>query len=153
MKGKTLSIEEKASLMGKDWLPEWEKEAGQKWGDTPDWQQTQDNLSKMSPQDWQTHKARMQEMEESMALLCAKGVSPESEAAMERIEEYRKLCSKHHFEITWAKHVLLARMYTEDERFNAYYEKYCTGLASWIRAGIEANAKRHGVDPAQAEWV
>lgn len=152
MNGKTLSAEEKAALMGKDWLPEWEAEAEQKWGKTTDWKESQANLSQMTKSDWQTHREEMQMVEEKMAALCLSGISPDSDQALALIEEYRKICSKNHFEITHAKHVFLGRMYVADERFKSYYDKYGAGLAQWVCAAIEANAHAHGVDPDQAEW-
>lgn len=152
MQGKKVNIEEKAALMGKDWLPEWEAEAKQKWGETPDWKETQENLAKMTESDWQFYRKEMQTLEEKMAALCSAGIAPASPQALCLIEEYRKVCSRHHFDITHAKHVLLGRMYTEDPRFKDYYEKQSLGLASWLRAGIDANARAHGTDPEQAEW-
>ncbi len=150
--GNELSIEEKAALMGKDWLPEWEDEAKDKWGDTPDWQETQIHLSQMSKDDWQTYRLDIQLLEEKMADLCIGGTPADSEEALQLIEEYRILSSKHHFEITYPKHVLISRLYTEDERFKAYYDKYSPKLAAWIQHGIEANARAHGVDPESAKW-
>lgn len=152
MKGKTLTIEEKAALMGKDWLPEWEAEAKEKWGATDDWKETQSNLSKMTDKDWQAHREAMQAIEEKMSKLHTEGILPDSEQALALIEEYRKICSEHHFEITHSKHVLLGRMYVSDSRFKDYYEKYSTGFAQWVRAAIEANAYVHECDPKSAKW-
>lgn len=151
-KGKTMSIEEKASIMGKDWLPEWETEAQEKWGATSDWKETQANLSNMSNKDWQIYREEMQEIEEKISELCFSGVSPDSNQALLLIEEYRKICSKHHFEITYSKHVLLGRMYVNDLRFKEYYDKYGRNFAQWVCAAIEANALTHGVNPEQAQW-
>lgn len=152
MKNKTLSIEEKAALMGKDWMPEWESEAEQKWGETDDWKETQAHLSKMTDKDWQIHKKNMQTLEEKMCKLCSSGIAPDSDQALSLIEEYRKVCSLYHFDITYSKHVLLSRMYTDDTRFRQYYEKHCVGFAQWLRSGIEANAMAHGVNLEKVQW-
>lgn len=152
MSGKSLSAEEKAALMGKDWMPEWEAEAEQKWGQTSDWKETQSNLSQMTKNDWQAYQEETQRIEEKMAELCSSGTSPESDQALALIEEYRKICSKNHFEITHAKHVILGRMYLADGRFKSHYDKYAAGLAQWVCDAIAANARAHGIDPDQAEW-
>lgn len=152
MKGKTISIAEKAAIMGKDWLPEWEAEAEQKWGETNDWKQTQLNLAKITAKDWQAHRQEMQAIEKKISELHAAGVCPNTDQSLSLIEEYRKVCSKYHFEITHAKHVLLGKMYINDSRFKDYYEQYGIGFASWIYAAIEANARAHGTDPNNAKW-
>lgn len=152
MKGKAWSIEDKANLMGKDWLPEWEAEAQSKWGDTEDWKETQSNLSKMSQQDWRIYRAETQRLEEKMSTLCREGIAPDSDLARTLIEEYRKNCSQYHFEITHAKHVLLGKLYTEDPRFNQYYEKLAPGFAKWVRDAIESNAQKHGIDLERVQW-
>ncbi|MFP7696014.1 MerR family transcriptional regulator [Trueperella sp. LYQ143] len=152
VKGRTLSVEEKATLMGKEWLPEWEAEAQEKWGETSDWKETQANLANLTNNDWQSHRERMQKIEEKMSELCSAGISPDADQSVSVIEEYRKLCSKHHFEITYSKHVLLGKMYVNDPRFTDYYEQRGAGLAQWVCEAIEANARAHGIDPNRAEW-
>lgn len=152
MKGKKLSIEEKAALMGKEWMPEWESEAEQKWGDTYDWKETQENLSDMTEWDWHVYRNDMQMIEEKMRTLCFDKIAPDCDQALLLIEEYRKLCSKHHFDITYSKHVLLGRMYVSDPRFRDHYDQYGEGFAQWVCAAIEANARKNGIDPAYARW-
>ena len=48
--------------------------------------------------------------------------------------------------------VVLARMYTEDPRFAAHYDQRAEGLAAWLRAVIEEDARAHGIDPETAVW-
>lgn len=150
--GETMSIEEKATIMGKDWLPEWEAEAEEKWGDTPDWKETQAHIATMTKKDWQAYRSEMQEIEQRMSELFSAGISPDADQAVSLIEEYRKACSKYHFEITHSKHVILGRMYVSDARFSKYYEQYGVGFAHWVCAAIETNARAHGVDPDCAQW-
>ena len=56
------------------------------------------------------------------------------------------------FDVTPAKHVILARGYVADPRFAAHYDGYEPGLAAWLKEIIDANAAAHGVDPATARW-
>lgn len=152
MKGRILSIEEKAEVMGKEWMPAWEAEAEKKWGETCDWKESRENRANMTKKDWEEHREEMETVERKMSELCMSGIAPDSDQSLALIEEYRGICSKYHFTITLSKHVLLGRLYTDDLRFKKYYDKYCTGFAQWIRLGIEANARVHGIDPQKAQW-
>ena len=50
--------------------------------------------------------------------------------------------------MTAEKQVLLARMYTGDERFNATYQ----GHADYLLTLIEAQAEKEGVDLTDVQW-
>ena len=77
-------------------------------------------------------------------------MQPGSEEANALAERHR--ASLFFFEVTPAKHAILARGYVEDARFKAYYEKLATGLAEWLRDVIYENARAHGIDPQEATW-
>lgn len=48
--------------------------------------------------------------------------------------------------------VLIGRMYVEDPGFRDNHEALAPGLAQWLHEMIDANARRHGIDPATATW-
>lgn len=152
MEKNELTAEEKAALMGKSWAPEWEKEAEKRYGNTKDWATNQERFSSMGAEDWQEFGRATADIEGRLAKACASGMNPESQEAAELADEYRLVLSKWHFEITPSKHVILARGYTDDERFAMYYNDQQEGLAAWVRTAIEHNARLYGIDPAQAGW-
>ncbi|MFF2266927.1 TipAS antibiotic-recognition domain-containing protein [Cellulosimicrobium cellulans] len=53
-----------------------------------------------------------------------------------------------HFDCTPARHVCLARQLVEDDGFRGHYDGLAPGLAMWLRAAVEANARSRGADPS-----
>lgn len=146
-----LSIHEKAEILGKEWNPEWEAEAEERWGDTQDWKVSYQRQAAMSAQDWQRLQASMAQVEAAMVEGINAGVDPTSAHGIELAEKHRHVISTF-FDVTHAKHVIIARGYLADERFKAYYTKRHPDLPTWLVAAINANAAHHGVDPQQAQW-
>ncbi len=146
-----LSPEEKAEILGDNWRPEYDDEARERWGDTPEWDQSQRVQQQMSAGDWESARDAVDALEADLAAAMAEGVEPGSPEANELAERHRANISQW-FEVSYAKHVLIATGYTEDPRFAAHYNKRADGLAQWLRAIIDANAAANGVDPATAEW-
>src|SRR5699024_3086900 len=87
----------------------------------------------------------------ALADALARGVAPGSEEAGRLAERHRATISRH-YECTRSMQVVLARMYTEDPRFAAHYDQRAEGLAAWLRAVIEEDARAHGIDPETAGW-
>lgn len=146
-----LTTEEKAALFGEDWSPEYEAEAHVRWGDTPDWAESQRRQASMSAADWAQAKRELDELESRLADAMARGVKPGSDEANALAEAHRQNLSRW-FDVSISKQVLIARGYTADPRFEAHYEKVAPGLAAWLVAVIHGNARAQGVDPAAVEW-
>lgn len=152
MNNRPLSAEEKAEIMGKSWMSEWELEAQDQWGHTDDWNTTQEKQRAMTHKDWQQCRTEMDEIENKMAEACRTGVEPCSDEGCALAEMYRIVLSRWHFDITPAKHAIIAKGYTGDERFMHHYEARQNGLAAWVRAAVETNAQKHGVDIDHLTW-
>ncbi|MGQ4548689.1 MerR family transcriptional regulator [Dermabacteraceae bacterium P13077] len=146
-----VSVTERAEILGQEWHPAWDEEAAERWGDTHDWQVSQQRQARMSSSDWQEFVDRLKGIEKRCALALSSGIAPESVEGMALAEEYREALSAM-FEVTHAKQVLLGRMYLADERFTSRYESLRPGLSEWLSAAINANALAHGTDPAKASW-
>ena len=58
--------------------------------------------------------------------------------------EAHRLQIENFYPCSYAMHVGLAQMYTADARFTEHYDKRVEGLAAFVQAAIEANAKRAG---------
>jgi hypothetical protein len=48
--------------------------------------------------------------------------------------------------------VVLGRLFVADPGYAAHYDGIRAGLAEWFRRSIEAEARRHGIDPESAVW-
>ncbi|SPT54365.1 HTH-type transcriptional activator tipA [Actinomyces bovis] len=148
--GEKLSAAQRAQIMGDQWDPAWEAEAQERWGHTEDWKVSAERLAAKTPAESKADKERVEAVERELAAAMAAGVKPGSERANALAEEHRASLSW--FDVTHAKHVLLARGYVCDPRFKQHYDAVAPGLAQWLKAVVEANAAAKGVDPETATW-
>jgi len=58
--------------------------------------------------------------------------------------EAHRLQIENFYPCSRSMHVGLAQMYTADPRFMEHYDSRAEGLAAFVQAAIEANAKRAG---------
>ena len=149
--GIRLSAEEQARIFGADWDPAYQDEARERWGGTEAWKQSAARTREWGPEQWQQVKDELETVESALADALARGVAPGSEEANALAERHRATIARH-YDCTRSMQVVLARMYTEDPRFAAHYDERAEGLAAWLRAVIEENARAHGVDPQTAAW-
>jgi len=142
--GISLTPEERFEVFG-DWLPEqYAEEAEQKWGDTAAWAQSQRRTAAMSKEDWLRVKAETDDVEGRFAAALTAGVAADSGQAMDLAEEHRQQISRNFYDCSPELHAGLGRMYVEDPRFTAYYERIAPGLAQYLSTAAQANAARQG---------
>lgn len=149
--GIRLSAEEQARIFGADWDPAYQDEARERWGGTEAWKQSAARTREWGPEQWQQVKDELETVESALADALARGIAPGSEEANALAERHRATIARH-YDCTRSMQVVLARMYTVDPRFAAHYDERAEGLAAWLRAVIEENARAHGVDPQTAAW-
>lgn len=149
--GITLTPEEAKEIFGDTWVPEYQEEAKERWGDTEQWAQSTSRTAKFSKEDWRRVKEETDELNEALGAAKRAGYAPDSEEAAALAERHRASIDRF-YDCTHAMQVCLARMYTTDQRFTDTYDAVEPGLAEWLRAAVEANARRHGVDPETASW-
>jgi len=149
--GIQLSPEEQVEIFGTDWKPEWAEEAEERWGDTKQWQQYAERTARLTADDWRRVAAATDALNDDLASAHRAGVVPGSEEANALAERHRESFAQY-FDCTHAMHVCLARMFSTDPGYTAYYESIATGLTAWLRDVVDANAAAHGVDPATARW-
>ncbi|WP_295651795.1 MerR family transcriptional regulator [uncultured Dietzia sp.] len=146
-----LTPEDRAEIFGTDWNEEYQDEAAERWGNTPQWEQSQRRADAMSKQDWQRIKNEGEQLNADLAAAKRAGVAVDSPEAAAMAERHRASIAQF-YDCTHSMQVCLARMYTQDARFTETYDKVEPGLAVWLRELIEANARAHGVDPETATW-
>lgn len=146
-----LTPEKIGEILGEPNFSDYHEEAVHTWGETEDWEISQQNWTDMTKEDWEGVKEETQEMENKLAQAFVKGIQPGSDEAHELIEQHRALLSRF-FPVTHEKHVLIARGYTADPRFQQHYDKRAEGLALWLQQSIDANALKQGYDPDTAQW-
>jgi hypothetical protein len=121
--------------------PDWEAEARERWGHTDAHRESARRTKSFSEEDWARIRAETEEVEAHLAEVFLAGHAPTEEIAMDAAEAHR-LQIENFYPCTPAMHVGLGRMYTADPRFTAHYDQRAEGLAAFLQAAIEANAKR-----------
>ncbi|WUK69774.1 MerR family transcriptional regulator [Kribbella sp. NBC_00359] len=149
--GIQLSPQEQVEIFGTDWKPEWAEEAEERWGDTKQWQQYAERTAGLTPDDWRQVAAATTALNDALAAAHRAGVVPGSDEANALAERHRESFAQY-FDCTHSMHACLARLFSTDPGYTAYYESMATGLTTWLRDVVYANAAAHGVDPATATW-
>ncbi|MGP6174566.1 MerR family transcriptional regulator [Corynebacterium sp. A21] len=142
-----MTTEEKIELFGGDWKPEYQDEAEQRWGQTPEWGQAQQIQEKMTKADWVRVKAEHDAFVTKLVDAAEREVAPGTAEAAELVELHNHSIGQW-YEMSRSKQVLLARMYVHDERFNATYQ----GQAAYLLSLVEAQAEQEGIDLAEVQW-
>lgn len=144
---KPLTTDEIRDILGDNWDPQYQEEAQQRWGDTDAWKQSQATQESMTKEDWQSTKDNHEQFVEALVRAWEGGVEPGSREANQLAEAHRKTVSQW-YECGHNRQVILARMYTQDERFAATYRNH----EAYLLEIIEENARHNGVDLDNLAW-
>ncbi|WP_243752292.1 MerR family transcriptional regulator [Leucobacter weissii] len=149
--GTRLTAKQQAEIFGQGWREDWADEARQRWGTSEQWSQFEENAVAFSEAD----RIKMQEHGSALYAELAQakrdGVAPGTDPANLLAEKHRSMVSQL-FECTHSMQVCLGQLYVSDERFSAFFDEREPGLANWLAAVINANARTHGIDPDTAVW-
>jgi len=135
IKNNNIMITDKELYEGfpKDKVEDYRQEVIKRWGEEK-LVETENRLKQLSQKDWKNLKDRQEEVNQLLASLV--GQDPASPLVQASIAQ--------HFELLNAftptpldRYKGLGKMYTEDERFKATYEKYKEGLAEFLHQGID----------------
>ena len=144
MNDRPITDAEKRELFGDGWGEEYAAEAQQRWGDTPQWRQSQERTAGYTKADWARIKAEGDAVNAEFARLLEAGAPAEGAEAAAAAEAHRRSIEAH-YDCPHMFHVKLAQMYVADPRFTAYYDAIRPGLARYVHDAIVANAARQGV--------
>lgn len=142
MSGSRLTVEEQLEIFGEAMDPAYQAEAERRWGDTAAWAEGQERMSQFTKADWREVKAESDALNAALTEAFRSGVEPGSARADALAERHREGLQRFYD----ADHTMqrqVASLYTEDPRFAATYEDLASGLSTWVRAIVEANAAKH----------
>jgi DNA-binding transcriptional MerR regulator len=142
--GISLTPEERFEVFGEHDPAQYEAEVEERWGETEAYAQSKRRTAAYSKDDWVRIKAEGEDVERRFAEALRSGVAADSEQAMDIAEEHRQQISRNFYDCPPQMHAGLGRMYVEDERFTAHYEKLAPGLARYVSTAVQANAARQG---------
>lgn len=140
------TIGEAAELLGPNWQ-DIDAEAEQRWGDTPEWEQSQQAQQSMTADDWEAFEAESESFSAALSDAADRHVAPGSEEAAELVNRHLASISRW-YEASREKQILLARMYVCDSRFDSFYG----GHTQYLLELVEGQARKEGIDPDQAQW-
>jgi MerR family transcriptional regulator, thiopeptide resistance regulator len=140
--GISLTPEERFELFGDGFSDGYQAEAEERWGDTEAWAQSQRRTSAYSKEDWVQIKEETEDLQNRFAEAMQSGAAADSDRAMDVAEEHRQHITRWFYDCPPAMHAGLGRMYVEDERFTATYERTAPGLAQYVSTAVQANAAR-----------
>jgi MerR family transcriptional regulator, thiopeptide resistance regulator len=131
-----------------DSFDDYQAEAEQKWGETPEWKESQRRAKSYGKDEWVQIKAGGEAVEKALADAFRAGLPPDSEEAMNAAEQHRLHVNRWFYDCPPAMHRALGDMYVSDPRYVATYDESfrLPGLAAYCRQAIHANADRTGKD-------
>jgi DNA-binding transcriptional MerR regulator len=143
--GISLTPEEQFEIFGTDQLNERMEEAGERWGQGPEWQESKRRTAAYSKADWLAIKAESDANIDGFAAAIKGGAAPDSATAMDLAEAHRHHISRWFYACGLEQHVGLGDLYVSDPQFTAEYDKIAPGFSEYVRRAIRANAQRQGV--------
>lgn len=151
MNNEKLTLDQVAEILGNADLLAYQAEAEEQYGETDDWQISQQRTSQWSATDWANHKNRFEAINADLAEAVAGGLPADSAEATALVLAHREGLSEY-FPVTPAKHYLMSRSYILDDRFRSYYEAQQTGLAQWLADAIAHTTQAEGIDVNNVSW-
>lgn len=140
--GWTMDKDEMFEVFGDFDPKEYEDEVKERWGDTDAYKESARRTKRYTKDDWKRIAAEQQETMRAFVEPYEKGLPADSEEAMDAAEKHRLVIDQYFYPCSREMQAQLGRMYVEDARFAANYEKFAPGLAVYVRDACEANAKR-----------
>jgi DNA-binding transcriptional MerR regulator len=142
--GTSLTPEERFEVFGEHDPSRYEAEVEERWGETDAYQQSRRRTAAYTREDWLRIKAEGEDLERRFAAALRSGAAADSAQAMGVAEEHRQHIGRWFYDCPPRMHAGLGRMYVEDERFTAHYERVAPGLAEYVSTAVQANAARLG---------
>lgn len=115
------------------------EEAKQRWG-TDEVQKSQDRVRQLSPEQWQKVKDEGDAITQKLADLMGR-YPADSQEVQNAIELFHKHL-ENFYPVSLKRLSGLGKMYVEDERFRAFYDKYKKDLSDFIHEAIEVYCER-----------
>lgn len=128
-------------------MPEYQKEAEERWGDTAEWAQSQEKLAQLDENDFTALQREHDAFVADLAAARDAGVEAGSEEAEALVARHREMIGQW-YEVTPARQLILARMYVGDERFHKAYD----GTQDYLLGLVEKHAAAEGVDVDNPQW-
>lgn len=111
------------------------KEARQKWGQTSIYQQSQKKQAQYSPKKIKQLQLQQQSIYQNIARLMHLDASHSN--VQDLIHQARIFINDHWYECSMKQFAALGQLYVDDDRFKQNIDQHGTGLAEFIKEGID----------------
>lgn len=118
----------------------YEDEARERWGHTDAYRESERRAAGYGTAEWAEIRSESERLVADFAGLLAAGEPGHGAAAQAVAERHRQHITRWFYPVSPRMHRNLARMYVDDPRFAASYDRVADGLTAYVRAAIEANA-------------
>ena len=142
----SIDMDAMKKYLGED-MPAYQEEAEQRWGDTPEWVQSQETLAQMGEGDFKRLREEQEVFAADLVRARDAGVKSGSEEAEALVERHRTSIAQW-YDVTPARQLILARMYVGDPRFHEAYN----GAQEYLLELVTAHAAAEGVDVDNPQW-
>ncbi len=112
-------------------------ELKERWGEE-ELLKTEERIRNMGKKGWEDLKAKGEEINQLLADLM--DLDPTNTQVQQAVALHFKQMNAY-YEVSKERYLGLGKMYVEDDRFSAYYEKYRAGLAVFLKSAIEVFCK------------
>lgn len=149
--GISLTAQQQAQIFGSGWREDWAEDARERWGASEEWADFERRAAGLSDAERERLRLEGEALYEELATAKRSGVEPGSDDANRLAERHRAMIGEM-FDCSHSKHVLMGRMFAEDDRFRDHFEALDSGFAEWLSEVIDANASGHDIEPEDAIW-
>lgn len=126
-------IDMKTDDMFRSFDPEkYEQEAEQRWGDTPQWQDSRRRMKSYGKADWDAIKAETSAFYRAAAEAMRAGEAADSDTARSLVSQNREHVERWFYAVSPEMHRNLADFWQSDDRFRHNIDKYGEGLTDWL---------------------
>lgn len=119
--------------LSREQMDAYQAEAKERWGHTDAWKQSQERMKNWSKDDMRAIQKEGKDILLKIVQLMDRG--PSDSKVLSLIEAYHQHMGQF-YDCSLQMFRGLGTMYSEDERFAAYYEKFAPGLAEFMTQGI-----------------
>lgn len=125
---------------------DYQDEAEQRWGQTQEWEQSQQRTKGYTKADWGQVKAETDAIQAAFVAAKRAGQPATGQAAMDAAEQHRQHIQTRFYDCPPSFHKNLGDLYLNDPRYLAGYEDGLAepDIAQYIHDAIHANAARQG---------
>ncbi len=115
-------------------MERYHKEAEERYGDTPEFAQSEKRTGQYSKEDWKRMEEETEKIYSSFAAL--RGYAPDDEKAQALVKLWQEYITKYYYPCTKEILCSLGQMYLEDERFTENLDRYGKGTAKLMSLAI-----------------